>query len=140
MPWSSKMLTSCQRLFRSEPGNICMREFIDNTDFRMPRHNRFCIHVRELGAFVGSHAPGNNFERFSFRDRVRPSVRLKVANHHIPAAALKFIRLVEHLVSLAYACRVTEEDFEFAASAGIQSDRHSSVRKYLNVDAFDRLN
>src|SRR6185437_3667464 len=94
-------------LFALGTRNIRMREFIDNADFRMPRQNRFRIHVREAGALVGSNPPGNNFERFSLRDRVRPSVRLEVANHYVAAAALEFIRLLEHLVSLAYACGVT---------------------------------
>ncbi len=95
-------------------GNVRMREFVDCGDLRMARDDGVGIHLFELCAAMLEDSARNEFEAGGLRDGFGAPVRLEVADDDVDAFELKFLRLGQHLVGLADAGGVAEENLEFA--------------------------
>src|SRR5438105_10242214 len=96
--------------------NIGVRKLVHDHHLRTPRQYGLGVHLLKLAAAIPNLFPGNNLEPFGLCDGVLPAMRLEVADNHVNALGLQLLRLLQHLVGLADACRVPHENLESAAS------------------------
>jgi len=79
---------------------------------RQAAENGAGVHFLEDGAAVVELAARYDLQALSFGDGILPAVRFKVADDHIPAAALQLLGLFQHLVGLADTGGITQIDFK----------------------------
>src|SRR5206468_1672373 len=97
------------------PGNVRVRDLVDQRDLRRPVENGVDVHLLEVGAAVADPTARNDFEVTDLRRRVGPTVRLHQSDDDVRAARPAALALVEHGEGLADAGRGTEIDPEPSA-------------------------
>src|SRR5262249_4042557 len=98
-------------------GHVGVRKLVDDGDLRATAEDRLGVHLLEAGAAVLDDRARHHLEAVDERDRLFAAVRLEVADDDVDALPLQLARLGEHLVGLADAGGVAEEDLEAAARA-----------------------
>ena len=105
MPASSSCSTSCQRFSCPAPGNVGVRELVDEHDVGAPGEHRVDVHLLELGAAVLDPPARDDLEVAELLGGARPPVGLDDADDHVGAALVAPPALVEHRERLADAGR-----------------------------------
>src|SRR5262249_27075955 len=95
-------------------GDVGVGEFVNDRYFRSPRDNAIRVHVFEGGAAVLGYAARDQLQPLSLCNGFETGMGLKIADHDIPALLFQILRLAEHLIGLANAGSVAEEDFQLA--------------------------
>src|SRR5439155_26468118 len=113
---------------------VRMRALINQANLWLPAQDADHIHL------LGGAAAGHNLHQWNALqplgslDEVLASVWLQESNHNIHAARLEFPRVLDHLIGLAYARRISEIDLEAASRFKMRHDfAPPLVREYPNV-------
>ena len=96
-------------------GDVGVRELVDDRHLGPPPQDGVGIHFLEQRPLVLHRPPRHHFEALDQRHRVLPAMRLEIADHDVDALVLQLARLGEHLVGLAHARGVAEEDLQTTA-------------------------
>ena len=97
--------------------HVGVRELVDEGDLGVPGQDRVEVHLLEGGAAVGQRRPRDDLQVTDLLEGVRPAVRLDVGDHHVGAALVATMTLVEQRKRLANAGRGAEVDPQLAAAA-----------------------
>src|SRR5215469_2700040 len=95
-------------------GGVGVRELVHSRHLRLARDHAFRVHVFEDRAAILVAFARYSIETFGERNRVLAGVRLEICDRYIMAEVPEVTRLREHLVSLAYARRISEKDLKLA--------------------------
>ena len=105
-PGIEELLDVLPALLVARPGNVRVRELVDQRDLGMARDHRVDVHLLELGAAVLDLAPRNELQIAELLRGAGPAVGLDEAHDHVGPALVAPAALVEHRERLAHAgCR-----------------------------------
>jgi hypothetical protein len=78
-----------------------MSELIDDADGGVTPKDSLGIHFFEAGAAILDGFAGDDFQPFEPGDGFFAAVGFEIADHHVDAAAVELLGILEHLVGLA---------------------------------------
>ena len=122
-PGLEQLLDVLPALLVPRPGDVRVRELVDEHDLRAPGEHRVDVHLLELAAAVLDQLARDDLEIADLLGRAGPAVRLDEADDDVGAAVVAAPALVEHRERLADAGRRAEVETKFAPGhVGLRSD------------------
>ena len=125
MPGVQDLVDVLVALRVARAGRVRVRQLVDQGELRRASHDLVDVHLLERHAAVLDAAARHRLEPLGERRRLRPIVRLEVADHDVDALGLRLPALEQHAVGLADAGGRAEEDPVAAAHA---SDAYAPSR------------
>src|SRR4030095_851713 len=99
----------------ARPWRICMREFIDHCESRMPGQDRIKIHFRQNCPSIFNLCSRHNWHPLEQRLRFFATVRLDNPNDNFASFCLFLPRCLQHGIGLPHARRHPEKNLQFSA-------------------------
>ena len=124
-------------LLVAHPGRVRVRELVDQRELGRARDHRVDVHLLELELAERAAQARHDLEPLGERGRLRPVVRLEVADHDVAALRLRLPALLEHPVGLADPGRHAEQD-PVAAAHGHSCAEHVVDEQVDQLDPDER--